>query len=73
MAFEKELQTATTACLEKAAAEDYKSIALPLISEGQSGGPIKGVAKVMGHAVAEFVESMQRHKLEVIPCNFHTN
>ena len=71
MAFEKELQTATAVCLEKAAADDYKSIAaddyksiaLPLISAGQFSGPIKSVARAMGRALAEFVESIILHSL----------
>ena len=64
-AFEKELTTATSVCLQQAAADDYKSIALPLISAGQFGGPIKSVAKAMGRAIVDFVNSKQTNKLQV--------
>ena len=65
MAFEEELHKATTACLQQAAADNYKSIALPLISDGQSGGPVESAARAMGQAIAQFVDSMNGNKLQV--------
>ena len=52
---EQELYTSTYACLERAAKDGYTSIALPLISAGQYGGPIQVVVRIMAKAVSDFI------------------
>ena len=58
--FENELHTVITVILQQAAAEDYNSVALPLI-----GGPIKSLARAMGSAISEFVNNVEMNTPEV--------